>query len=304
MAKLLLVGITLFSYIPLICAQYLAFIIGKILTLFPSSVKRITEININKCFPEKSAIERKKLINQSVIHTIITATEMPRIFMAKPADLFKSFTNIHGYHHAKTDFDNGNGVLFIGPHFGCWEIAGLKVSQEFPVHTLYTPARSEVVNVLVEKSRSRSGAIMSEANNRGVMAMFKALKKKQCVAILADQVPDIAGGYYIPFFNIPALTMTLVAKMYAKCSPRVYVTYAIRNGVGKGYSMFYVSLEKYFKLFEGDRSLSSDQIFLYAMNKCFEDIIISAPEQYEWSYKRFKWQPASCMLDLYSKENK
>ncbi len=301
LAKLLLIGVTLFSFLPLSFAQYIGAAVGWVFSFSPSSVKRITAINIDRCFSGASRLERKKLVRLSVMHTIITATEMPKIFMAKPSCLFSSFTRIIGYDDAKKDFDAGNGVLFIGPHFGCWEVAGLKVSHEFPVHTLYSPSKSKVVSRLVEKARSRSGAVMSEASNRGVMAMFKALKKKQCVAILADQVPDAVGGCYIPFFGVPALTMTLVAKLYEKCSPKVYITYAVRNGIGKGYSMFYVALDKYIGLYENNIALTSDQTFLYAMNKCFEDIIMSSPEQYEWSYKRFKWQPA-CMLDPYSKE--
>ena len=300
MDKILYCSIRLFSLLPLWAIQSLGWLVGSGLYFFPTSVKRITFLNIKKCFPKLSKQQLQQLTQKSLIHTVITAVEMPKIFMQKSDKMFSSIKSIKGIDKAILDYQSGNPILFVGPHFGCWEVAGLHVSSRFPVHTLYTAPKSQALDLIVKRARARSGAIMSEANKKGVMAMFKALKNKECVAILADQVPENSGGLYVPFFNVPALTMTLAAKMYEKCQPKVYVTYGVRRGIGQGYDIHYISLDNYLNDFNQSNQLSKEQVFTYALNKSFESIILSFPEQYEWSYKRFKWQPM-CMNDPYTK---
>jgi len=293
--------IKLFSILPLCVVQFFGLLIGFFLSVLPNSVEEITRLNINKSFPGLSIKQKKNLTRNSIMHTVITALEMPKIFMATPDKVFSYIKHVYGMEAAIKDFGSGSAVLFIGPHFGCWEAAGLQVSNNFPVHTLYTAPDFKAFDVLVEKSRSRSGAVMSEANTKGVMMMFRALKDKKCVAILADQVPSLKAGVYAPFFNIPSFTMSLVAKMYLKCDPKVYVTYGIRNGIGKGFDVHYIALQKYIDMYQSESGFTMEKKFIYAMNKCFESVILTAPAQYEWSYKKFKEQPR-CMLDPYRKE--
>ena len=292
-----------FGYLPMGMAQAVGWCAGQLFLLVPGNeMKRITRLNIDRCFPERSVAERRKLTRRSVVHTIITGFEMPRLFTANPGRLLKDIRHVDGHKQVQEAFETGESVLFLGPHFGAWELCGLYLAEHFPVYTLYSAPKIKVFDELIKKARSRSGAHMAEATNRGVMEMFKALRRKQAVAMLSDQVPDFASGVYVSFCQAPALTMRLAGKMYRKCKPSTHVAYVSRRGIGRGFNCHFMDVQPYLESVRKNNPWFDDeQVHAQAMNACFEQVMLSAPEQYEWSYKRFKHHPA-VMLDPYRRE--
>jgi KDO2-lipid IV(A) lauroyltransferase len=105
----------------------------------------------------------------------------------------------------------GKGVLVLAPHHGNWEVVAPYLASVAPLTAMYQPLENPAMDALVLGGRSKLNITMAPTNRKGVMMLFKTLQAGNIVGILPDQVPEPESGSEIaPFFNQPALTMTLV----------------------------------------------------------------------------------------------
>jgi KDO2-lipid IV(A) lauroyltransferase len=133
-------------------------------------------------------------------------------------------------------------------------------------------------------ARERFGAALVPADMAGVRALLKALRRGELLGILPDQEPRHGNGVFSPFFGIPAYTMTLLARLAQQSAAPVFVTYAERLARGAGFRLHFqpLDLEPHYSVEE----------ITAAVNAGIEDCVRRLPQQYQWSYKRFKTQPA------------
>ncbi len=127
------------------------------------------------------------------------------------------------------------------------------------------------------------GGQLAPTSARGVMMVYKTLRKGGVTGILPDQEPDDENSaQYVEFFGQPAYTMTLIHNLAQKSGCRLIMTTAIR--VKGGFELHF---------FEPDADIYTDDtaVALRAMNKSIEHTVAMAPNQYQWDYKRFKTQP-------------
>jgi KDO2-lipid IV(A) lauroyltransferase len=132
---------------------------------------------------------------------------------------------------------------------------------------------------------------MVATDNKGVAELLRALRAGDISGILPDQVPDISGGVYAPFFGVPALTMTLVSKLQHKTGARVLLGVARRLQGAAGHGFEIVFREPDPEIYAGDIPAS-----LAALNRSIEALVSETPEQYQWEYKRFRRQPDGARL--------
>jgi Kdo2-lipid IVA lauroyltransferase/acyltransferase len=121
----------------------------------------------------------------------------------------------------------------------------------------------------------------------GGMRQFRRLfQDGQPVALLPDQVPERRAGVYAPFFGVPALTMTLAHRLIAGSDARVVLGSAVRCPGG-----FRIR----FNAMPADIADPDPVVSATAMNRAIEALVMTAPAQYQWEYRRFKW-PASAAI--------
>lgn len=283
--------LTLLSVLPLSILQGLGLFFGFILSFFPTQITKIAERNVELCYPELSILQKRKLVRKIVIQTVISGAEMPALFLKDSKKILNQIKEVKGLDKLKKAYLKEQGLICIGPHVGCWELGGLFLADHFPLFTLYTPPKQPFLDEIITKGRSRSGAEMAQASQSGVRRLFKALKDNKALALLTDQVPNANdfGGLYAPFFGIDAWTMNFPSKLYEKRKAPVFIVYAIRLGVGRG---FKVIVEDFLPFIEKYQKISDcPDPFTYAMNDCYEAIARKYPSQYQWSYRRFKHPP-------------
>ncbi len=114
--------------------------------------------------------------------------------------------------------------------------------------------------------------------------MLQTLRAGNAVGILPDQDPGDEGGQFAPFFGHPANTMVLLSKLAIRSGAPVFLLYAERLSRGRGYQLHFERLPDAV----GHEPLADS---LAALNRTLEQAIRHHPEQYLWSYKRFKRQP-------------
>jgi KDO2-lipid IV(A) lauroyltransferase len=176
--------------------------------------------------------------------------------------------------------DKDQGMIFLTPHLGCFEILAQEAGTRMQLAVLYRPPKQAALRPLVENARARNQLTLAPANLSGVRMLLKILKKKGSIGLLPDQVPQFGEGVWAEFFGKPAYTMTLPAKMHDMTDAPIILAYAERLPRGKGYISRFIHLD----LPEG---LSPEQQ-ARAINAAMEDVIANCPAQYFWSYHRYK----------------
>jgi len=275
---------TLFSSLPFSLVLKIGGVFGWILWAFNGEMRQVAEKNITLCFPDFSDAEKKNLVKKSLIETGKNITEIT-IIWCKPKKIISSLvTKVEGEEHVKNAIDAGRGVIILAPHLGAWEMIGLYVSSKFPMTSMYRPPEMQGLEDFVRNGRTKFEANLVPTDGKGVRELLSALKKGEVIGILPDQDPGKIGGEFSSFFGVAANTATLTSKLAAKTKADVIGCFAQRNKNRTGYEIYFAPANKLVN--EKEISLS-----LKAMNEEVEKLILKCPEQYQWSYKRFKSRP-------------
>ena len=182
---------------------------------------------------------------------------------------------------------NGKGLIVLASHLGGFEIVPRIFAEHTRATVMYRPARKRWVNELMLKSRKHTEIEFVEANLGGVRQIKRALIKGEVVGLLADQVPSIGDGVWAKFFNQYAYTTSFPIKLARQVNVAILFVSAERLGLGKGWLIKSQLMNEAFPDCLVDACTE--------MNHYFEEMILSKPHQYMWSYNRYK-RPAGAEL--------
>jgi Kdo2-lipid IVA lauroyltransferase/acyltransferase len=210
-------------------------------------------------------------------------TELPRLWLGGPVHL-----EWDGEALVEEAISEGNGVLFLTPHLGCFEVTAQLLAQGFgermPITVLYRPARQPWLRDLMEQARARPGLFTAPTTLAGVKQLIKALRQRQAVGLLPDQVPPDGQGVWAPFFGRDAYTMTLSARLALTAGARVLLIWGERLPWGRGYRVHLRPFRP-----EAGGQLSGDPCeAAQQINQAMESLVLECPAQYLWSYDRYK----------------
>ena len=271
----------IFSWLPLGFGRLIGVGIGYANMLFNSRVAQTTAENIDLCFADLSAAERKALYRQSLINTGKTLMETPAIWLGKLSKLEAKILEVENVELFSRSREENQGLLILLPHLGNWEVLNVYLAdKDINMTALYKePSQPWMRNIMAEV-RSHFGSNMVPTTKRGIAQLFRVLKGGDVVVVLPDQVP--AAGEFAPFFGEPALTDRLVSKLVAKCAPKVICCTVPR--VPGGFKVRFSEVD--------DTVYSQDLLSsICGVNASVEASVRADPGQYQWDYKRFKVRP-------------
>jgi Kdo2-lipid IVA lauroyltransferase/acyltransferase len=258
-------------------------LLGKLYTLIPNRELKITETNLRLCFPHMRDEEIRLLRNQAMQQLGCTLMEMSAIWFRPLDEVLGLICEIEG----EENFDRaeGQGMIILAPHIGCWEIVGVDLQRRGKVTNLYRPPRKAAYEAVVKQARERGGAEVVPTNNSGVKRILQTLKAGGITGILPDQQPKSdKGAEFAPFFGNPALTMLLANKLIRKTGAKAVLVCAERLEKGGGYKIHYLPAPE--GIADKDPYRAAQ-----ALNQGVETLVKMFPSQYQWSYKRFAKQP-------------
>lgn len=174
----------------------------------------------------------------------------------------------------------GRGVLYLTPHLGCFEIAARHLTQHGPLTVMFRPPRNPRLDAIVESARDMHNLHAVPANRRGVRDFVRALKRGEAIGMLPDQVPREGDGLWLPFFGDYALTMTLAARLALQTGVAVILTAGERLPGSRGWHIHYLRLP--------EPLADTPEALALSINQAMETLIRRFPEQYLWSYNRYK----------------
>lgn len=278
--SLAVAAIRFFGWLSLAANRRLGSLIGWLLVHLPNEHRRTTCINLSLCLPQLNQAERLRLEQQS-LHQLGLATLEVAWVWRQPQLALQQVKRVDGGELLQQAVDTQRAVVILAPHLGCWELLNYWLSHHYPLHALYSPSGLEEVDRLVASSREAFDTTTHPANRRGMAGLIKALRQGKMTAILPDQVPSKRGDSFAPFFGQQAATAPLACRLIQQTDAAAFCCFAKRLADGEGFEII---------IRPAAESIHSPDIneALAAMNQSMEALIREAPEQYLWSYKRFR----------------
>ncbi|MCF6345856.1 MAG: lysophospholipid acyltransferase family protein [Thiomicrorhabdus sp.] len=292
-ARILKSIIRLFSWMPYWLVQWTGTAIGYLLIWLPNSHKNIARKNLAVAYPHLSEDKQQQRVKQTLISLGKVTAELGAAWCWPYKRLQPLFKEVKGQALLDNAIAQQKGIIFLAPHMGNWELAGSIVSAQHSATFLYRPPNLPSIESFMVNARGRFGAALAPTNLRGVRTLIKALNNQEATAILPDQDPGASGGVYAPFFGRPARTMTLVSKLIQRTDSTVLFIVLRRLPNAQGFCLHYLPADP-------DIASSNELTAATALNRGVEKCIQLAPEQYLWSYKRYR-KPPKTMTDIYKK---
>ncbi|MFZ3191615.1 MAG: lysophospholipid acyltransferase family protein [Moraxellaceae bacterium] len=274
--------LTFLARLPLPLLRAVALAVVWLINLMPHSGMRwVVRVNLLLTMPQLKEAERLALERASVRSQCLTAIESIKCWGMPPSYSISQIKDVHGFEQLQQALADPKGMIAVVPHLGTWEMMNAWLNQFGAPVIMYKPADQPQLNQFMLNARQRLNATLVPTDERGVRAIFKTLKQGGFTILLPDHVPETSGGVLADFFAVECLTSTLVSKLAQKTGCTVVGLSCLRRDDLAGFDV-------YCDLFEpqvADRDLS---VAVAALNQNMQQMIERAPEQYLWSYRRFK----------------
>lgn len=257
--------------------------LGAAFAMLGTRQRAVAARNLEICFAQAPAEERRRLLTEHFEAVGMSIAETA-IAWFWPTRRLEPLIEIHGREHLERAMARGCGVMLLGAHFTTVEI-GLRAIESLCARAsgMYRPQRNAMVDFLIRKGRGRMFEQQIARDN--VRQLLRTLKGGYAVVYFPDQTYLGNQSEMVPFFGEPALTNVATTKLAQMSGAAVLPYFFRRLDGGAGYRVDVgPPLEG---VPSGDR-VADAQRFVARL----EDYIRLAPEQYLWSYKKFKGRPA------------
>jgi len=260
-------------------------LLAPLVPLVSERIRRSVRTNLALCFTELTPRERRRLERRVLQHGLAAALELGLLWNLDQEHLVRLVRRVDGLEDIAAARAAGRGVLMVGPHLGAWELAGIYLGTRMPMTMLYRPPRLPALENLMRAARERCGSQLVPAGSAGMRTLFRALQRGEAIGVLPDQDPGASASAWAPFFGVPARTTLLVARLLQSTQAAPFLAWAERLPRGQG---FHLHLER---LDPEGLAARDDERAAAALNRALEGAIRRRPEQYLWSYRRFRRFP-------------
>ncbi|OGI42444.1 MAG: hypothetical protein A2150_07910 [Candidatus Muproteobacteria bacterium RBG_16_64_11] len=272
-----------FSLLPMRVVWLLGQALGAVLYLLHARGRRIARRNLALCFPALPADARARLLRRHyrALGQAVMGVSFSWWGSARRQQKLMRIRDRGVYDQALAA---GRPVILLAPHFLAMELGGMRLAQERPVISMYKQASNALIDWLMRRRRLRYGGLLVE-RDAPLRSLIRQLRAGEPFYYLPDQNPGEAAHVFAPFFGVPAATVTALARIAKLAGAVVIPCFTRQLPYGRGY-------EVYFKPPLADFPSGDELLDATRMNQAIEEGVREMPEQYLWTYKRFKHRPA------------
>ncbi|MBC3920646.1 lipid A biosynthesis acyltransferase [Undibacterium sp. CY18W] len=279
--RAVLVLMWLLHWLPLPVLGRLGEAVGSMLFVLIRKRRHITLTNLSLCLPHLSEAERTAIAKRhfevyarSVLERGIlwwaSEARLKRLIQADPAVPMAAIA--------------AGPTILMCPHFVSLDVAGVAVMLESSLCSIYTRQRSKVFDAALRKGRSRFRPVKLFSRAEGVKPIIRAMRENLPFFMLPDMDFGARDAEFVPFFGVPAATLTAVPRIAATTGAKVIPVIATILPNYKGWKVtFHAPWQNY----PGDDIVAATRY----MNAFIEQEILKAPVEYFWAHKRFKTRP-------------
>ncbi|MBB3212518.1 KDO2-lipid IV(A) lauroyltransferase [Herbaspirillum sp. Sphag1AN] len=281
--RALLAMMWLLHWLPLPILGRLGEALGSLLFIIMKPRRHITLTNLRLCFPDKTEAERVAIAKGHFQAYARSALERGILWWASEARL-KRLIKVEPA--VPLDTLKSGPTILLCPHFVCLEIPGiaLVLNSDFSVCTIYAKQQNQIVDQALLKGRSRFRPVTLLSREKGVKPIIRAMRDGLPFIMLPDMDFGLRDAEFVPFFGVPAATLTATARIAAATQANVVPAITTFLPNYKGWkTTFYPAWENY----PGDDIVAATR----RMNAFIEERVLEAPSEYFWAHKRFKTHP-------------
>jgi len=268
----------LLHFLPLSLLATLGNGLGELLYLVAKERRNVATINLRLCFPDMGEAERARLVRRNFMAFGRSFLERGILWWSS-SERINKLVQVVGLEHLHAE--QGKPVILLTAHFVALDVGGSWLSQHTHVVTVYSKQKNKFMEKFMLEKRARFGQPLLYSRQDGMRPVVRALRQGHPFFYFTDQDFGAKDALFIPFFGVPAATLTTVPRLVEMTGARVVPCIPRVLPHGQGYELrFYPAWENYPT---GDVAADTRR-----MNEFIEQRILEMPEQYFWPHKRFK----------------
>ncbi len=279
--KVLLGLMWLLHWLPLPVLGRFGSAIGSLLFLLLKKRRHIALVNLRLCMPELSEAARVTLARQHFQSYSRSVWERAILWWAPEARLRRLIQVDPALPLAQIE---AGPAILLCPHFVCLDVAGVAVMLESSLCSIYVQQKNKAFDEVLRQGRSRFRPVQLFSRKEGVKPILRAMRDHLPYFMLPDMDFGAKDAEFVPFFGIPAATLTAPGRIAAATGAAVIPVVATFL---PGYAGWKVSFYPAWENFPGDDMAAAAR----RMNAFIEERVREAPAEYFWTHKRFKTRP-------------
>ena len=241
--------------------------------------RRVARVNLRLCFPHWSEAQRRAVARGHFRYFMRSFFDR-FIFWYGAPERVRRLCRLEGIEHFEPH--RGRPVIVLAPHFVGLDAGGIRLSLEAQCASMYAAQKSRALTEAMTLGRMRFNGGRLLLRTEGLRPAVKALREGLPFYFLPDMDLGARDAVFVPFFGVPAATVTSVARL-AHITGAVVVP-LVTTMTDDGYvARFYPAWQD----FPGDDLAAATR----RMNAFIEERVLEMPAQYLWSHKRFKTRP-------------
>jgi KDO2-lipid IV(A) lauroyltransferase len=243
--------------------------------------RRVTRINLEKCFPQMSAQERERLARAHFRAFSRSFVERAVLWWA-PRERVERMVRVEGLEHLRAL--GGAPAILLAPHFAGFDTGFARLACEMNLVSMYARQKDARFSALLLRGRTRFGEQRLVSRQEGIRAAIAAMREGRPFYYLPDQDYGPRDAVFVPFFGVPAATVPGLSRIARLAGAKVLpcVTRMLPGGAG-----YLLRIEPAWDNFPGEDPVTDTR----RMNEYIEHRVLEMPEQYLWMHKRFKTRP-------------
>jgi len=242
--------------------------------------RRVTRTNLAKCFPQLAPRDRERLARAHFRAVGRAAVDHALLWWA-PRARIEELVRIEGLERLRAL--GGAPAILLVPHFVGLDAGATRLICEVNITGMYSRQKDARFDRLLYHGRTRFGEQRAYSRQEGIRPILAALRAGRPLFYLPDQDYGPRDAIFVPFFGVPAATVTGLSRIARIARARV-LPCVTRMLPGAGYVL---QIDAPWENFP-TRDLAADT---RRMNAYIEGRIAEMPEQYNWMHKRFKTRP-------------
>lgn len=279
--RLLLGLMWLLHWLPLPLLGRLGDAVGALLFILIKKRRRIALTNLRLCLPAMSEPERRAIARRHFQAYTRSVLERSILWWAPESRLTKL---IQVEPNMPVEAMQSGPTILLCPHFVCLDVAGAAIAMEMSASSIYTRQQNQVFDEALRRGRTRFKPVKILSRDAGVKPIIRAMREGLPFFMLPDMDFGIKDSEFVPFFGIPAATLTATARIAATTGAKIIPVIATFLPNYQGWRVkFYPEWEG----FPGEDMLAATR----RVNAFIEERILEAPAEYFWTHKRFKTRP-------------
>lgn len=279
--RLLLGLMWLLHWLPLPLLGRLGEAVGSLLFIMVRSRRRITLTNLRLCLPQMPEQQRRAIAKRhfqcyarSILERAVLwwapASRLKRLIVVEPALPLEAIRS--------------GPTILLCPHFVCLDVAAVAITLETSGCTIYAEQKNKVFDEALRKGRARFHPVRLFSRPDGIKPIIRAMREGLPFFMLPDMDFGSKDAEFVPFFGVPAATLTATARLAAATGAKVIPVIATFLPNYRGWKVkFYPTWENY----PGPDMIEATR----RMNAFIEQRVLETPAEYFWAHKRFKTRP-------------